>query len=147
MLDKIELLKGEMRAFQGKTRDDLEAFRLKYVSRKGALTELFEDLKKAPAEERKTLGKSLNDLKQAAETKFKELSEALEISSTTSTVEIDLTLPPVPDKIGNRHPLHLTRDRIIQIFERLGFSVADGPEIEDDRHNFSALNFAEISPK
>jgi phenylalanyl-tRNA synthetase alpha chain len=146
MQDKVDLLEKEVKAFQGKTRDDLETFRLKYISRKGALAELFEDLKKTSPDEKKKIGKALNELKRAAEEKFIELKEILENSETEDKVSRDLTLPAIPDKIGNLHPLNLVRYRIIEIFERLGFGVADGPEIEDDWHNFSALNFAENHP-
>jgi phenylalanyl-tRNA synthetase alpha chain len=146
MQEKIALLEQELKSFQGRNAADLEVFRMKFISRKGALAELFEDLKKAAPERKKDIGKSLNKLKQEAEAKFKELNQTLENSTGPGEVEPDLTLPPIPNKTGNLHPLSLTRYRIIEIFERLGFSVADGPEIEDDWHNFSALNFAENHP-
>jgi phenylalanyl-tRNA synthetase alpha chain len=140
MRKKITLLEQELKSFQGSNPADLEAFRLKFISRKGALAELFENLKKASPEEKRELGKSLNNLKQG------ELNQTLENSTGPGEAGLDLTLPPIPNKTGNLHPLSLTRYRIIEIFERLGFSVADGPEIEDDWHNFSALNFAENHP-
>ncbi len=146
MQEKIALLEQELKSFQGRNPADLEVFRMKFISRKGALTELFEDLKKASLESKKEIGKRLNKLKQEAEAKFEELNQTLENSTGPGEVELDLTLPPIPNKTGNLHPLSLTRYRIIEIFERLGFSVADGPEIEDDWHNFSALNFAENHP-
>jgi phenylalanyl-tRNA synthetase alpha chain len=146
MQEKIDQLKKEIALFQGTTAEDLESFRLKYISRKGALTDLFEELKKAAVEEKKVLGKAMNELKQAAEARFNELTEILAGTDQTQELNLDLTLPPVADKTGNLHPLNLTRYRIIEIFERLGFNVADGPEIEDDWHNFSALNFAENHP-
>jgi phenylalanyl-tRNA synthetase alpha chain len=146
MEEKVEELEKEINQFQGKTPEDLETFRMRYISRKGVLTELFEDLKNASSEEKKKLGKVLNGLKQAAETKFSELTLALENAESPDAIDLDLTLPPTTGKVGNLHPLNLTRYRIIEIFERLGFSVADGPEIEDDWHNFSALNFAENHP-
>lgn len=145
MEDRIKKLLEEVQSFNAKTKDALEAYRLKYISRKGAITELFEELKKVSVEEKKRLGKVLNELKQLAEAKFSSLQESLE-SSTSSSADIDLTLPPVPNKVGNLHPLTLVRNRIIEIFERLGFNVADGPEIEDDWHNFSALNFPDNHP-
>ncbi len=146
MQEKISLLEQELKLFQGRNAADLEEFRMKFISRKGALAELFEDLKKASPESKKDLGKSLNKLKQEAEAKFKELNQTFENAAGPGEVGLDLTLPPIPNKTGNLHPLSLTRYRIIEIFERLGFSVADGPEIEDDWHNFSALNFAENHP-
>ena len=145
MENKIKDLLHEVAAFSVKTKQDLESFRLKYISRKGAIGELFEELKAIPAEQKKKFGKVLNELKQAAESRFSELNELLENSTQTQT-DIDLTLPPIPNKVGNLHPLTLTKNRIIEIFERLGFNVADGPEIEDDWHNFGALNFPENHP-
>src|SRR5689334_3732741 len=145
MENKIHDLLQEVKAFSVKTKNDLESFRLKYISRKGAIGELFEELKAIPAEQKKKFGKVLNELKQAAESKFSELNQALE-SSSQEQVDIDLSLPPIPNQTGNLHPLTLTKNRIIEIFERLGFNVADGPEIEDDWHNFGALNFPENHP-
>jgi phenylalanyl-tRNA synthetase alpha chain len=145
MEEKIQRLLTEVTSFLVRDKKDLEAFRLKYVSKKGEISELFDELRKVSAEQKKNVGKVLNQLKQTAETKLAELTEKLE-STPASTTEIDLTLPPIANEIGNLHPLTLTRYRIIEIFERLGFNVADGPEIEDDWHNFSALNFPENHP-
>jgi phenylalanyl-tRNA synthetase alpha chain len=145
MENKIQHLLQEVTAFTARTRQDLESFRLKFISKKGALGDLFEELKQIPAEQKKQAGKILNELKQAAESKFSELTQQLE-STVQSRSDIDLTLPPVPNTVGNQHPLTLTKNRIIEIFERLGFNVADGSEIEDDWHNFSALNFPANHP-
>lgn len=145
MEERIQKLLAEVHAFNAQTKDALESFRMKFISRKGAVTELFEELKKVSVEEKKRLGKVLNELKQSAEAKFSSLQENLE-NNTSSSSDIDLTLPPVPNKVGNLHPLTLVKNRIIEIFERLGFNVADGPEIEDDWHNFSALNFPDNHP-
>jgi phenylalanyl-tRNA synthetase alpha chain len=145
MIDQITALQKEVESYKANGPADLEAFRLRFVSRKGVLGELFEKLKQVPPEKKKDVGKALNDLKQTAEAKFREMSEATAVEKTT-TEDIDLTLPPVPNRIGNLHPLTLTRARIIKIFERLGFNVEEGPEIEDDWHNFSALNFPENHP-
>jgi phenylalanyl-tRNA synthetase alpha chain len=141
MEERVSLLKSEIESFNGTT----EEFRLKYISKKGSVSQLFDDLKNAPVEQKKTLGKTLNDLKQLAEGKFKLLTESQE-SASSSSADVDLTLPPIANKTGNLHPLTLTRLRIIEVFERLGFSVADGPEIEDDWHNFTALNFPPNHP-
>jgi phenylalanyl-tRNA synthetase alpha chain len=138
-------LLNEVHEFAEDGKQALENFRMKFISRKGIVSELFEELKRVPSEQKKTVGKILNELKQAAETKLAELTEKLEAAPQSDT-DIDLTLPPIPNQIGNLHPLTLTRYRIIEIFERLGFNVADGPEIEDDWHNFSALNFPENHP-
>ena len=146
MEHRIQALLKEVAEYAASDKQALETFRTKYISRKGAITELFEELKQVPVEQKKSVGKILNQLKQTAEAKFAELTELLESSSSGSSIEIDLTLPPVPNKIGSLHPLTQTKLRIIEIFERLGFNVADGPEIEDDWHNFSALNFPENHP-
>ncbi|HET6544615.1 MAG TPA: phenylalanine--tRNA ligase subunit alpha [Chryseolinea sp.] len=145
MEERIHRLLSEVKAYFVQDKKDLEAFRMKYISKKGEISELFEELKKVSSDQKKNVGKVLNQLKQTAESKLAELTEKLE-SEPAPTEEIDLTLPPVPNEVGNLHPLSLTRHRIIQIFERLGFNVADGPEIEDDWHNFSALNFPENHP-
>jgi phenylalanyl-tRNA synthetase alpha chain len=145
MEERIQSLLNEVNTYAASGKQGLETFRMKYISRKGVVSELFEELKLVPVDQKKTVGKILNQLKQAAEAKLIELTEKLDAASTPQT-EIDLTLPPVPNQIGNLHPLTLTRFRIIEIFERLGFNVADGPEIEDDWHNFSALNFPENHP-
>jgi phenylalanyl-tRNA synthetase alpha chain len=145
MEDKIKLLLNEISTFAGKSKHDLENYRLRFISKKGAVADLFEELKQIPSEQKKKFGKILNELKQQAEAKFVDLTQALETVSVSET-DIDLTLPPIPNKIGNLHPLTLTRFRIIEIFERLGFNVADGPEVEDDWHNFSALNFPANHP-
>lgn len=145
MEDRILALQQEVNSFTALNKESLETFRLKFFSRKGILSELFEELKQAPPEQKKNIGKILNQLKQSAEAKLQASLEELE-NSVGAAEDIDLTLPPIPNKVGNLHPLTLTRYRIIEIFERLGFSVADGPEIEDDWHNFSALNFPENHP-
>ncbi len=145
MEEKIQQLMTEVNSYLAKDRKDVEAFRLKYVSKKGEISSLFEELRKVSPEQKKNVGMVLNQLKQAAESKLVEMSESFETAPATVT-EIDLTLPPIANEIGNLHPLTLTRHRIIEIFERLGFNVADGPEIEDDWHNFSALNFPDNHP-
>lgn len=145
MEETIQKLARAIAGFAAKSKQDVEAFRLQYISKKGSIGELFEQLKQVPAEQKKNVGKLLNELKQAAEAKFAELSEQT-TSADSGGAQLDLTLPPVSNTTGNLHPLALTRYRIIEIFERLGFNVADGPEIEDDWHNFSALNFPENHP-
>lgn len=145
MEEQIKKLLEEVAAFTAANKEAVENFRLKYISRKGTISELFEELKKVSVEEKKKLGKVLNELKQSAEAKLTALQDNLENVQAAST-DIDLTLPPIPNKVGNLHPLTLTKNRIIEIFERLGFNVADGPEIEDDWHNFSALNFPDNHP-
>jgi len=146
MEERIQSLMHEVKSYLARDKKDLDAFRMKYISKKGVIGELFEELRQVSADQKKNVGKVLNQLKQTAEAKLAELSEKVELGPAASSLEIDLTLPPIPNEIGNMHPLNLTRYRIIEIFERLGFNVADGPEIEDDWHNFSALNFPENHP-
>lgn len=146
MKEKVDLLRAQMENFVGNTLADIEEFRLKYISKKGSLSQLFDELKAIPAEQKKEAGQLLNNLKKLAESKFSELQQVLENSGQTNAFNGDLTLPNIPNKIGGQHPLSLTRYRIIEIFERLGFNVEDGPEVEDDWHNFTALNFPENHP-
>jgi len=140
----VKEIEDEINKFSQSTQDALESFKGKFLSKRGVIAILFEELKHLKSDEKKEAGKVLNHLKQLAEAKYNEL-----ISQTVGedlTNQIDLTLPSIPNQTGNLHPLNLTRYQIIEIFERLGFSVADGPEIEDDWHNFTALNFAENHP-
>ena len=146
MLELVENYKKDISLLRPQTPEDVESFRLKYLSRKGIIPQLFDDLKNLAAENKKETGKPLNELKQLAEAKLKEWSESVSAKGDGGAVDIDLTLPPISNKTGSLHPLNLTRYRIIEIFERLGFNVADGPEIEDDWHNFTALNFPENHP-
>jgi len=142
MLDQVKSLHHELENVRVSNKDELESFRLRFVSRKGIVAELFQSLKNAAPEERKELGKTLNDLKNLAQDKFKELIASLESqSSKSSEIISDLTLPPGGTSLGGIHPLSAVWERVVEIFGRLGFNVSDGPEIEDDWHNFTALNF------
>ena len=144
--ERVQGLRQEVEAFLIASKDDLENFRLKFISKKGSVSALFDDLKSALPEEKRKLGKVVNDLKQLTESKFKTFQESIENLTSSDQEGMDLSLPVIPNKTGNLHPLNLTRYRIIEIFERLGFNVSDGPEIEDDWHNFTALNFPENHP-
>jgi phenylalanyl-tRNA synthetase alpha chain len=146
MEEKVKALQHEVESFLVKSKEDLENFRLKFISKKGSVSALFDDLKSALPEEKRKLGKVVNDLKQLTESKFKTFQESIENLTSSDQEGLDLSLPVIPNKTGNLHPLNLTRYRIIEIFERLGFNVSDGPEIEDDWHNFTALNFPENHP-
>jgi phenylalanyl-tRNA synthetase alpha chain len=146
MHELITKLTNDLNQISATTKDSLESFRLRFISKKGQIGQLFDEFKQMSGDEKKSVGKALNELKNAAESKFRELQEKLESASATSSTDIDLSLPPASNTIGNLHPLNLTRYKIIQIFERLGFNVSDGPEIEDDWHNFSALNFPDNHP-
>jgi phenylalanyl-tRNA synthetase alpha chain len=145
--DKITLYTEEINAFVTEKADELEQFRIKYLGSKGVIKEIFDEFKSVSIEEKKSLGKVLNEFKQLAESKYITLKEANESSqSQTAVNEQDLTLPGEGFEIGSRHPLALVRREIVEIFAKLGFTVAEGPEIEDDWHNFSALNFPEEHP-
>jgi phenylalanyl-tRNA synthetase alpha chain len=146
MEEKVKVIQLEVESFLVKTKEDLENFRLKFISKKGSVSALFDDLKSALPEEKRKLGKVVNDLKQLTESKFRAFQESIEKLTSSDQEGMDLSLPVIPNKTGNLHPLSLTRYRIIEIFERLGFNVSDGPEIEDDWHNFTALNFPENHP-
>lgn len=140
MKERIEQLKKQIEEFKADTPQQLEDFRVKILGKKGELTALFEDFKNVAAEQKKELGKVINEVKNSAQEKLKSLKDAFE-SSETASVIADKTIPANADAIGTRHPISLAKKEILEIFTRLGFTVADGPEIEDDWHVFSALNF------
>lgn len=147
LIDKVNALKEEITNYIVKTEDELEAYRLRFISRKGELPMLFGELKDVPKEQKKEMGQTLNELKNLAQNKFNELIESLKEGQAEGGEEHpDLTLPTVPGESGSIHPLTITRARIIEIFERMGFNLSEGPEIEDDFHNFTALNFPPNHP-
>jgi phenylalanyl-tRNA synthetase alpha chain len=143
--DKIAAVKTELAGVEINDTSALEAFRIQYLGSKGIVKQLFTDLKEVPNEEKRAVGQLLNDLRITAETIFEEKKNNLEIQSENNS-DVDVTRTPEPLKIGARHPLSLVRSEIINIFERIGYTVSEGPEIEDDWHNFSALNFAPEHP-
>lgn len=143
MKAKIQELEQEVLRAVAATKAELEEYRLKFISKKGVIGALFEDFRNIPNDQKREVGAILNELKAKAESKFKDLIENLDSESKAD--HEDLTLPPVTSQ-GTLHPLTQVRNRIIQIFERQGFNVEDGPEIEDDWHNFTALNFPENHP-
>ncbi|MDE5904863.1 MULTISPECIES: phenylalanine--tRNA ligase subunit alpha [Duncaniella] len=145
MIDKINQLKAEIEALEAKTPQDVEALRIKYLSKKGAVSELMADFRNVPAEQKRELGQKLNELKNLATDRLNALREALETADNTAA-DIDLSRTAAPMPLGTRHPLSLVRNEIVSIFSRLGFTIAEGPEIEDDWHVFSSLNFAEDHP-
>jgi phenylalanyl-tRNA synthetase alpha chain len=146
MLNKVDNLISEASSFKAETKEQLEVFRLRFLSKKGLLTDLFAEMKNVAADERKNFGAKVNELKTIAEEKLKYFTDQLEDQVTVSTNEIDLTLPGESNPIGSRHPISIVRNQILEIFNRIGFVVADGPEIEDDWHNFTALNFPPEHP-
>ena len=145
MLDKINKLLTEISSLPVKNHEELELFRLKYLSKKGLISELFEAFRLVPVSEKKDIGQSLNLLKQTAHDRYNNLKSELKSSSDVSTFD-DLTRPSFPWYLGSRHPISIVRNEIISIFEKIGFTVSEGPEIEDDDHVFTKLNFAPEHP-
>ena len=145
MLEKINSLKGVIEALNAATKDEVEALRIKYLSKKGEVSSLFNDFRNVPNEQKKEIGQKLNELKTLATEKINALREAIENSQSEDST-IDLTRTAAPAPLGKRHPISLVRNEIIDIFSRLGFTIAEGPEIEDDWHVFSSLNFADDHP-
>ena len=145
MLDKIKQLSAEIAGFQAKSLEEVEQFRIKHLSKKGTIAALFDDFKTVPADQKKAMGQELNELKNTALAKINELKELLS-NAEEDLSGIDLTMPGDPLKLGTRHPLAIVKNEILAIFNKLGFTISEGPEIEDDWHNFSALNFPEEHP-
>ncbi|CAA9271139.1 MAG: Phenylalanyl-tRNA synthetase alpha chain [uncultured Adhaeribacter sp.] len=147
MFEEVAQIAREVAAFELDNKEQLEQFRNLYTGRKGRIADLFDGIKNIPPEQRKAYGQELNALKEQAQARFKEKQEALEAAAASAVATgFDFTLPVVPQTLGTRHPLTLVREEIIRIFERIGFNLSEGPEIEDDWHNFSALNFPENHP-
>ncbi|PKP53458.1 MAG: phenylalanine--tRNA ligase subunit alpha [Bacteroidetes bacterium HGW-Bacteroidetes-1] len=144
MREKIAILLDEIHRFEAESKDQLEAFRIKYLSKKGLIPALFDNFKQVLPEERKEIGKLLNELKQKAQ-EIIELQQECFAETTQKKIKIDTSLPAITFS-GGRHPLSIVRREINSIFERQGFVIAEGPEIEDDFHNFSALNFPADHP-
>ena len=145
MLDKINALRAEVEALTAINAEEVEALRLKYLSKKGEISALMADFRNVPADRKKEIGMAINELKTAATDKINELKTAVELADDV-TDDLDLTRTAAPMRLGTRHPLSLVREEIVSIFSRLGFTVEQGPEIEDDWHVFSSLNFAADHP-
>lgn len=145
MLDKIKSLYEEVSSVKVTSAKELESFRLKYLSKKGIITSLFEDFRVVPADMKRDVGQKLNELKQKAQDKYNSLKKELEFTGDSSS-DNDLTRPAFPYPSGSRHPISLVRKEIVDIFARIGFTVSEGPEIEDDDHVFTKLNFAPEHP-
>lgn len=145
MVDKIKALLLEVENMKAANADELEALRIKYLSKKGEVSALFNDFRHVANEQKREVGKFLNELKEATQNKINDLKESFDATESVAE-EIDLTRTAYPAKLGTRHPISLVRKEICDIFNRLGFSIAEGPEIEDDWHVFSSLNFAEDHP-
>ena len=145
LLQQIEEYKKEIETIEPNGADALEAYRIKFLGTKGILKNLFTEMKNVPAQRKKEFGLVLNEFKQLAESKYESWKAQVGKKETVDTTQ-DITLPAHPIPVGSRHPISLMRNSIIEIFQRLGFAVAEGPEIEDDWHNFTALNLPEHHP-
>ncbi|TAE35954.1 MAG: phenylalanine--tRNA ligase subunit alpha [Sphingobacteriales bacterium] len=146
MQSKINQYKAEIAVFKPTSSIELETFRIRFLGTKGILKDLFDDFKSVSADDKKIFGKVLNEFKQYTEGIYQQFKDNFELGESTQKPHIDYTLPGIGLETGGRHPLNLVRKEIIAIFKRLGFILAEGPEIEDDWHNFSALNFPEEHP-
>ncbi len=145
ILDRIEELLKEVSEMKANNAEEIEKLRLRYLGKKGEITELFNQFREVPKEEKKELGMQLNALRSLAEQRLQEMKETFEAQKAEAD-KPDLTRTPEPIALGTRHPLSLTKEEIIDIFSRLGFTVAEGPEVEDDLHVFGMLNFAPEHP-
>ncbi len=145
MITKIEQLLGEVEKLTANNAEEIEALRIKYLSKKGAINELMADFRNVAAEKKKEVGMKLNELKSRAQEKIAALKEAYE-GQDADYSDVDLTRTAYPIALGTRHPLSIVRNEIIDIFARLGFNIAEGPEVEDDLHVFTSLNFAADHP-
>ena len=145
ILEKIDQLLEEVKNISATNADEIEALRLKYLSKKGAIPALMTGFRNLPSEQKKAVGIKINELKQTAQDRINALKEQLETSDNESEA-IDLTRTPYPVRLGTRHPLTIVTNEIIDIFSRMGFVLADGPEVEDDLHVFTKMNFAADHP-
>lgn len=145
MIEKVKALTSEINEYSVSSIDEVEKFRLKFIGRNNMINDLFDEFKTVAAEEKRTLGPALNELKKLAQSKLKDLSASLDGASVSSD-GIDVTLPGIANTEGSIHPISQTWSRIIEIFERQGFNVEEGPEIDNDWNNFTALNFPENHP-
>jgi len=145
MLQNIDIILEEARQFKAETQEEIEQFRIKYLGKKGVLTDLFSSFKQVPVEQKKEFGQKINQLKSFVSEKIDTLKQELDKEEGDGETK-DLTLPGEPIQLGARHPISIARNQIIEVFGRLGFTISEGPEIEDDWHVFSALNFPPEHP-
>lgn len=145
LLEKISAVKAEIEAFSSRDSDPAEAFRIRFIGSSGTVKQLMAQIRTVAADQRKAAGQALNELKTFAEERLAKLRESAP-EKAAEAISHDLTLPAYPLRTGSRHPISIVRNRIISIFQRIGFTVAEGPEIEDDWHNFTALNLPENHP-
>ncbi len=144
--DSINDLLGQVQQMQANSAEELEALRIKYLSKKGEITSLFNEFRSVPNEQKRELGQLLNQLRQETETRINEMRERINDQMANDQMVNDLTRTPDPIQLGTRHPLSLVREEIEDIFSRIGFTIAQGPEVEDDKHVYGMLNFAPEHP-
>ncbi len=146
MIDKIKSSIDDISSFESKSSEEIELFRIKYLGKKGIINKLFSEFKTIDNSQKKEVGQLLNQLKNAANQKMADLILDISDGSNQSKSINDITRPGEPIAIGSRHPISLVKNRIIDIFSKIGFTISEGPEIEDDWHNFTALNLPEYHP-
>lgn len=146
MIDTVKKHIAEVQAFSSTNKEEIESFRIKYLGKKGLLNEFFAEFKNVPNDQKKEFGQIINTLKNTAQEKIDSLKQALENSAEAKGVYGDLSRPGEAIPLGSRHPISIVKNKIIDIFLRIGFNVSEGPEIEDDWHNFTALNLPEYHP-
>jgi phenylalanyl-tRNA synthetase alpha chain len=146
MIEEIKIITKEVHAFNSKSSEEIENFRIAYLGKKGRITQLFTHFKLVPSSEKKEFGRQLNILKSLTSEKIVKLKEEQKEQLKTTKSKTDYTIPGQPFDVGSRHPISIIRDQIIEIFSNIGFNISEGPEIEDDWHNFTALNFPEEHP-
>jgi len=146
MLEKIEKHIAEVEAFKTTSKEEVENFRIKYLGKKGLLNDFFSEFKNVPNEQKKEFGQLVNKLKNITEEKVNSLKDSLESKEELKGIYGDLSRPGDPIELGSRHPISIVKNKIIDIFSRIGFNVSEGPEIEDDWHNFTALNLPAHHP-
>lgn len=146
MIEKIKAHIAEVESFNATTPEEIESFRIKYLGKKGILNDFFAEFKNVPNEQKKEFGQVVNELKTAAQSRVNTLKETLELQQEEKGLYGDLSRPSEPVEIGARHPISIVKNQIIEIFSNIGFNVSEGPEMEDDWHNFTALNLPEYHP-
>ena len=146
MIEKIKGYIAEAEAFSTQNKEELEAFRIKFLGKNGIVNDFMTEFRNVPNEQKKEFGQGINAVKNAAQNKVNEIQEALESKEEAKGIYGDLTRPGEPLKVGSRHPISIVKNQIIDIFSTIGFNVSEGPEIEDDWHNFTALNLPEYHP-
>ena len=145
MIEKIQKMMAEIADLQAKNMEEAEALRIKYLSKKGEISALMDEFRTVPAELKREMGMKINELKTAATEKINALKESVQTEQSAGAA-VDLTRTPYPISLGTRHPLTIVKNEIVDIFSRLGFTLAEGPEVEDDWHVYSSMNFADDHP-